>query len=397
MTFEALKKTSDKYIAATYARFPLGFKSGKGAVLCDFDGKKYIDFGSGIGVSSLGNCDRQWAKAVAKQAKTLSHVSNLYYSKPMAKAAKALCKKTGYKNMFFANSGAEANECAIKTARKYSADKYSPDRCEVITLVNSFHGRTVTTLAATGQDVFHQKFLPLTAGFSYAQANNIEDLKSKITDKTCAVMMEFIQGEGGVIPLEKDFVAQAAKLCAEKDILLIADEVQTGVGRTGTFLASEQYGVKPDITTLAKGLGGGLPIGAALFGEKCMGVLCAGDHGSTFGGNPIVCAGACVVLERVNDELLCNVKKQSEYIFNEVKKINGVKSVTGLGLMIGVEFENLTGREVAEKCFEKGVVFLTAKNKLRMLPPLIINDSQTQFAVGVLKQAVEELLKEKTK
>lgn len=396
MTPDALKKTSDKYIAGTYARFNMGFKGGKGAVLYGMDGKKYIDFGSGIGVSSLGNCDGKWAKAVAKQAKTLSHVSNLYYSKPMAKTAKALCKRTGYKNMFFANSGAEANECAIKTARKYSADKYSAERCEIITLVNSFHGRTVTTLAATGQEVFHQKFLPLTAGFCYANANDIEDLKAKITDKTCAVMLEFIQGEGGVIPLEQGFVSELARLCGERDILVIADEVQTGVGRTGTFLASEQYKIKPDITTLAKGLGGGLPIGAALFGEKCENVLCAGDHGSTFGGNPVVCAGAGEVLKRLDDKLLGNVKKQSEYIFNEVKKINGVKSVTGLGLMIGVEFEKLTGREVVEKCFEKGIVFLTAKNKLRMLPPLIISDEQTRLAVNALREATEELLKEKT-
>lgn len=395
MDFETIKKWDEEYVAATYGRFPLAAERGEGAWLTAVDGKEYVDFTSGIGVNALGFCDPDWAAAVARQAATLNHVSNLYYTAPMVTLAKALCGRAAYKKVFFANSGAEANEGAIKTARKYAQDKYSGDRYEVLTLVNSFHGRTVTTLAATGQKAFHEKFLPLTAGFSYAEAGNFEDVRQKVNAHTCAVMLEFVQGEGGVVPLDKTFVQKIAALCAEKDILLIADEVQTGVGRTGTFLASEQFGVKPDITTLAKGLGGGLPMGAVLMGEKCAATLGAGDHGSTFGGNPIAAAGALTVLKKVDEALLHEVARKGGLICEKVRGMPLVKSVTGLGLMIGVEFTACTGKEVVDRALVKGAMFLTAKHKLRMLPPLTITDAEIGRGMDILQQALTELQKEK--
>ena len=397
MDMETIKEWDGRYVAGTYGRFPLAAEKGAGAWLTAVDGKEYVDFTSGIGVNALGFCDPDWTAAVARQAATLNHVSNLYYSVPMVTLAKTLCERTGYDKVFFANSGAEANEGAIKTARKYSQDKYGEDRYEILTLVNSFHGRTVTTLAATGQAAFHEKFMPLTAGFAYAQAGDLEAIKEKVNRHTCAVMLEFIQGEGGVVPLDRDFVQKTAAYCAEKDLLLIADEVQTGVGRTGTFLASEQFGIKPDITTLAKGLGGGLPIGAVLMGEKCADTLGPGDHGSTFGGNPIAAAGALEVLKKVDDTLLAETVRKGAYIRRRVQAMPMVKSVTGLGLMIGVEFTGCTGKEAADRALGKGAMFLTAKQKLRMLPPLTITDAEIDRGMDILQETLTELQKEKEK
>ena len=393
MDFKNIKTNDKEYIANTYARFDLGIAEGHGVNCTSHEGVKYLDLTSGIGVNSLGFCDNDWANAVAKQASVLNHTSNLFFTTPMLELAKKLSDKTGCKKVFFANSGAEANEGAIKTARKYSQEKYGEYKTDILTLVDSFHGRTITTLAATGQDVFHKHFLPLTDGFSYAKANDFDDVLNNVTDKTCAIMLEVVQGEGGINCLTQEFVEQIKNLCEQKDIILIVDEVQTGVGRTGTFLASEQYNLTPDITTLAKGLGGGLPIGAVLFGEKCEHTLEYGQHGSTYGGNPIVCAGANVVVDKITPELLKEIKEKSDFVFSEVSKVEGVKSVTGLGLMIGVEFNDFTGKQVVDKCMEKGVLFLTAKNKLRMLPPLIITKEELETAIETIKQALTELKK----
>ena len=393
MEFNDIKAKDNNYIANTYARFDLDIVKGKGAYCESSDGIEYLDFTSGIGVNSLGFCDRKWCKAVSEQAKTLNHISNLYYTTPSIQLAEKLCDITNCNNVFFANSGAEANECAIKTARKYSQDKYSVDRYEIITLVNSFHGRTITNLAATGQDVFHSKFTPLTTGFNYALANNIDDVISKINDKTCAIMIEIVQGEGGVNSLDKKFLLQLNDLCKSKDLLLIVDEVQTGVGRTGEFLASTHYNIFPDIVTLAKGLGGGLPIGATLFYEKCKDVLQYSDHGSTFGANPIACAGANVVMDRLTNRFLKSVTKKSKYLVKQLKKIDGVKSVSGLGLMIGVEFNDFTAKEILMECINQKVLFLTAKDKLRMLPPLIINQKQIDIALLAIENSIK-ILKE---
>lgn len=382
-----IKQKDKKYVLGTYGRYDLLIVRGAGAECEDETGKKYIDLGSGIGVNALGYCDGGWIKAVEEQLETLQHTSNLYYAAPCALLAEALCERTGYKKVFFCNSGAEANEAAIKTARKYSFDKYGAGRDKIITLNKSFHGRTMATLTATAQEAMHNYFFPFNEGFVYCD-KDIEEIKKH--KGVCAVMLEFIQGEGGVIPMDKNFAAQVYEYCAANDILFIADEVQTGVGRTGRFLCSEHYGIKPDITTLAKGLGGGLPIGAMLAGEKCESVMGAGTHGSTFGGNPVVCAGGRYVLSRIDDKLLSEVKEKGEYIKSRLSGVKGVKSVSGLGLMLGIELEEKKAADVVKECISRGVIPLTAKDKVRLLPPLVITMEQLEKAVDVLARVIAE-------
>lgn len=382
-----IKQKDKKYVLGTYGRYDLLIVRGAGAECEDETGKKYIDLGSGIGVNALGYCDGGWIKAVEEQLETLQHTSNLYYTAPCALLAEALCERTGYKKVFFCNSGAEANEAAIKTARKYSFDKYGAGRDKIITLNKSFHGRTMATLTATAQEAMHNYFFPFNEGFVYCD-KDIEEIKKH--KGVCAVMLEFIQGEGGVIPMDKNFAAQVYEYCAANDILFIADEVQTGVGRTGRFLCSEHYGIKPDITTLAKGLGGGLPIGAMLAGEKCESVMGAGTHGSTFGGNPVVCAGGRYVLSRIDDKLLSEVKEKGEYIKSRLSGVKGVKSVSGLGLMLGIELARKKAADVVKECISRGVIPLTAKDKVRLLPPLVITMEQLEKAVDVLARVIAE-------
>lgn len=383
-----VKEIDREYIAGTYARFPLQIVSGKGSLVYDENGKEYIDLGTGIAVNTFGTADDEWIAAVTAQLAKCQHTSNLFYSEPCALLAKTLCERTGMKKVFFSNSGAEANETAIKTARKYAADKKGKDTYTIITLKNSFHGRTVTTLAATGQDVFHEDFTPLTEGFVYAEANNIESVQTLVKEnKVAAIMFELVQGEGGVLPLEKGFVKDLAKIASENDILLIADEVQTGNGRTGALYAYMHYGIMPDIVSTAKGLGGGLPIGACLLGEKVKDVLTAGSHGSTFGGNPIAAAGALNILSRIDDALLADVRAKSEFIFETMKGAKGVKSVSGLGLMIGIETEKDASAVIAA-CRENGVLVIKAKNKVRLLPPLNIPMETLAKALDVIKAAL---------
>lgn len=375
----------NKYIMHSYGRYDLVMESGEQEVSVDENGKKYIDFGSGIGVNSLGYCNDEWVEAVCNQAKKIQHTSNYYYTKVQADFAKALCETTGYTDMFFGNSGAEANECAIKIARKYSFDKYGKGRHNIITLTNSFHGRTLCTLSATGQDVFHNYFFPFVEGFVNVEANNIEDLHEKLDDTVCAVMFEYIQGEGGVCALDKAFVDEIFKLCAEKDVLTIADEVQTGVGRTGKFLCGEHFGHKTDLTTLAKGLAGGVPIGVCLSGEKCANVLTPGTHGSTFGGNPLACAGGLAVLNKVNSEgFLDEVSKKGDYIREKLAKCSEVQSVSGIGLMIGIELKTKKAADIAKACLENGLLVLTAKTKVRLLPPLTITYDELNEGLDIL-------------
>ncbi|MCI6022613.1 MAG: aspartate aminotransferase family protein [Candidatus Faecivivens sp.] len=385
MTFQEIKAHDQAHIMNTYGRSDACIVTGKGALCKDTEGKEYIDFTSGIGVNSLGFCDEDWVKAVSAQASTLQHISNLYYTLPDVELADTLCARTGYAKVFFGNSGAEANEGAIKVARKYSFDTYGAGRDKIVTLVNSFHGRTVTTLAATGQDVFHTFFFPFTEGFVYAKAGSMEDLKAACDGSVCALMLEFIQGEGGVVPLDPEYVKEAAAFCKENDILLIADEVQTGIGRTGTLLASEQFGVFPDITTLAKGLGGGLPIGAVMVSEKLSNVMGASSHGSTFGGNPVVCAGANTVLKKLDDTMLKSVLEKGETIRAALSGCKNVASITGLGMMIGIELKEGTSAEVRAACMEKGLLVLTAKAKVRLLPPLTISDEELEKGLEILK------------
>ena len=375
------------YVANTYSRSPFVATSGSGAVITDENGRKFIDLGSGIGVNCFGACDTEWINAVETQLYKLQHISNLYYTEPQALLAKLLCEKTGMKKVFFGNSGAEANECAIKCARKYSSDKYGAGRSTIVTLINSFHGRTLATLSATGQDSMHVHFAPFPEGFKYAPANDFETLAGMCDSSVCALMLEIVQGEGGVIPLDKDFVSKAAKLCAEHDILLIVDEVQTGNGRTGTLYAYMQYGIMPDIVTTAKGLGGGLPLGCAILGEKVKDTLTAGTHGSTFGGNPICAAGALSILTRLDETLMAEVSKKGEYIRAELEDAKGVKSVTGLGLMIGIETEK-DAKAIAAECLRQGVIVLTAKTKVRLLPPLNIKQEELEKAVRILKGVI---------
>ena len=385
-----IKATDKEYVMGTYNRFDLLIVAGEGCYCYDEKGKRYTDLTSGIGVNCLGYCDAKWADAVAKQAHTLNHTSNLYYTEPCVKLAKALCERTGAAKVFFANSGAEANEGAIKVARKYSYDKYGSGRNTVITLKNSFHGRTITTLAATGQDVFHNYFFPFTEGFRYVESGNIKALKDEIDDTVCAVMIEFIQGEGGVIAQDKDYVKAVRELCDEKDILLIADEVQTGVGRTGTFLASENYDVKPDITTFAKGLGGGLPIGVVAVYGKLRDVMGFSSHGSTFGGNPVVCAGALEVMDRLDDAFLAEVRKKGDFVRKKLEGAKGIESVSGLGLMIGVKPSEKKASDVVREGINRGVLMLTAKDKIRLLPPLTITEKQLDEALDVLLAILAE-------
>lgn len=375
----------------SYGRYDLVLEKGEGVHAQDEDGKQYIDFGSGIGTNSLGYCNDNWVKAVCEQAHNIQHTSNYYYTKVQADFAKALCETAGYTDMFFGNSGAEANECAIKIARKYSFDKYGKGRHNIITLVNSFHGRTMCTLSATGQDVFHNYFFPFVEGFIYVEANNIDDLRAKLDDTVCAVMFEYIQGEGGVMPLQPAFVDEIYKLCAEKDVLTIADEVQTGVGRTGKFLAGDNYGRKADLTTLAKGLAGGVPIGVCLAGEKCAKVLTAGTHGSTFGGNPISCAGGRAVLETVNaDGFLDEVTEKGVYISKKLLECDEVVSVDGMGLMIGIQLKSKKAADIVKAALDKGLLLLTAKTKVRLLPPLTISyediDKGLEILLGLLNE-----------
>ena len=387
MNLQQIKALEEKYVVNSYKRTNLSIKSGKGATCQDYDGKNYIDFGTGIGVNALGFCDSDWVEAICSQAHILGHVSNLYYTMPGVEAAKLLCEKCGMSKVFFANSGAEADEGMIKAARKYSQEKYGKEHYEIITLENSFHGRTITTLAATGQEALHKYFTPFTDGFQYAKANDIDDLKAKISDKTAGIMIELIQGEGGVLPLNNDYVQAVAKLCAEKDILFLIDEVQTGVGRTGHFYCYQAFDLKPDIVSSAKGLGGGLPIGAVLFNEKTKDVFAPGDHASTFGMNPIICAGVKTVIEKLDDKQLDEVAKKGEKIKNALLKCSNVDSVTGMGLMIGIMPKKGVAAEIMAKCIEKGLIVLTAKDKIRLLPPLTISEKELDDGIKILIEA----------
>ena len=380
------QKLDQAYIANTYARFPVTIVKGKGSLVWDDTGKEYIDLSTGIAVDIFGVADEEWVAAVTKQLGTLQHISNLYYTEPCAKLAQMLCEKTGMKKVFFGNSGAEANECAIKAARKWSEEKKGKEYATIITLKNSFHGRTITTLAATGQDVFHHDFTPLTEGFVYAEPNDLADLEQLIkTNKCAAVMMEVVQGEGGVMPLDETYVKGAAKLCEEYDLLLICDEVQVGNGRSGKLYGYMHYGIQPDIVSTAKGLAGGLPLGATLLGEKVQDVLSAGTHGSTFGGNPVCCAGAINVLSRLDEKMLEGVEERSAYIKQELAGAKGVLGVPGLGLMLGIQTEK-NASDIIAACREKGVLVIKAKDKLRLLPALNIPMEQLKKAVAVIKE-----------
>lgn len=377
-----------EYIANTYGRLPVEFVSGKGSVLRDSEGKEYIDLGSGIAVNIFGIADDEWVSAVTSQLTKLQHTSNYYYTEPQADLAKQICERTNMKKVFFGNSGAEANECAIKTARKYGNKVLGFENPVIITLKNSFHGRTVTTLTATGQDVFHKDFGPFTPGFVYAEANNREELlRLSEENDCCAVMMELIQGEGGVMALDKDYVEYARELCTEKNMLLVIDEVQTGNGRSGCLYSFMNYGIQPDIFTTAKGLGGGLPIGAAVLGEKVKDILTAGDHGSTFGGNPVCAAGALNVFGRIDDELLKSVKEKSEYIISELKDLDGVEGISGMGLMLGIKTKK-DAKAILKECLNRGVLVLTAKDKVRLLPALNIPMAELKKGIEILKEVI---------
>ncbi len=382
-----VRELDEQYVAGTYGRFPVELASGQGSLVRDFDGKEYIDMGSGIAVTGFGVADGAWVAAVTEQLGRIQHSSNLYYTEPCARLAEQLCQRTGLKKVFFSNSGAEANECAIKVARKYAMERRGLEHYHIITLRNSFHGRTLTTLAATGQDAFHRLFQPLTPGFLHVEAGDLAGLRRLTEDYPCAaVMAEPVQGEGGVLPLSPEFFQGAEALCREKDLLLIVDEVQTGNGRSGQLYAFQHYGVSPDVVTTAKGLGGGLPIGATLLGEKAQNVLGRGDHGSTFGGNPVACAGALNILSRIDEALLAQVREKSAYIFSELEGAPGVKGVSGLGLMIGIQTEKPAG-EVLAACREAGVLCLTAKDRLRLLPALNIPFPLLERAVKVIRAA----------
>ena len=390
MTNEYYIENDKKYIANTYKRQNVVLARGKGSAAYDADGKKYIDFTSGIGVNSLGYCNDNWVSAVVAQAQTLQHTSNIFYSVPDVILAEKLCKATGYSKVFFANSGAEANEGAIKAARKYGADNKGKDCVNIITLQNSFHGRTIAALEATGQDVFHKNFYPFTGGFKYVPINDKAALENAFDNTVCAVMIEVVQGEGGVVAADKEYVKFVWNFCKEKDILFIVDEVQTGVGRTGTLLASRQFGVIPDITTLAKGLAGGLPIGAVLMNEKTGGVFGFSDHGSTFGGNPVACAGGVAVLDELLDRgVLAEVSAKADYFRKELADIPAVEDVSGLGLMIGITLnDKYTAADVAAKCAENGLLVLTAKTKIRFLPPLNITKDEIDEGLSIFKKVL---------
>ena len=391
MSFEDIKKLDDAYVMHTYGRYNLAIDHGKGAICYDPAGKSYIDFTSGIGVNSLGFADDGWVAAVTAQLNKLQHISNLYYTEPCVLAAKLICEKSGMKKVFFGNSGAEANEGVIKAARKYSFQKYGEGRSKIVALENSFHGRTMAALSATGQNVYHNFFFPFVDGFVFAKANDTEDMLSKLTDDVCAVMMELVQGEGGVMPLEKEYVQAVYAACQKKDILFIVDEVQTGVGRTGTFYSYQQFGIQPDLVSSAKGLGGGLPIGAVLFGEKTQDTLIPGDHGSTFGGNPVACAGALSVLEQIDDAFLEAVKQKGAWLTAELETIPGVKDVSGLGLMLGFSVEGCKSADIKAKALDNGLVVLTAKDRVRLLPPLAITEEELSDGLLRLAAAIREV------
>ena len=385
---QTLTNKDKSYVANTYNRFPVEILSGKGCYFYDANGKEYIDMGSGIGVNAFGASDDEWKSAVIEQLNKVQHTSNLYYTEPCAELARLLCQKTGFKKVFFGNSGAEANECAIKIARKWAADNKGKDCFKIVTLENSFHGRTITTLAATGQEHYHELFNPLTDGFIHTPANNIEALRKTVKENNiAAVLIECIQGEGGVIPLNADFVKELENLSKEHNFLIMVDEVQTGNGRTGKLYAYMNFGLKPDVVSTAKGLGGGLPIGAALLSERVENVLGFGDHGSTYGGNPICAAAAISVINRLTDEFLADVKLKSDYVFNEFKKANGVVAVSGMGLMVGIKTEK-PAAEVVKAAIEKGVLCLTAKDKVRLLPPLNIPMDALKKAVDIIKSCM---------
>ena len=382
----SITTTDKEYVAGTYGRFPVELVCGKGCLVKDAAGKEYIDLGSGIGVTAFGIADDMWLSAVAEQAGKLQHVSNLYYTEPCAKLAQLLCQRTGLSKVFFCNSGAEANECAIKYARKYSMEKKGSQYYHIITLENSFHGRTLTTLAATGQDHFHQLFQPLTPGFLHVKAGDLEGLKKLVEEyPTAGILLECVQGEGGVVPLAEDFIQGVAALCQAQDIPLMIDEVQTGNGRTGQLYAYMHYGVQPDIVSTAKGLGGGLPIGATMVSEKLQNILAPGDQGSTYGGNPVACAGALTVIQRLNDDFLAQVREKSSYIFSALEGTPGVISVSGKGLMIGIKTVK-PAKEVVLACMERGVLCLTAKDKVRLLPALNIPMEQLEKAINIIKE-----------
>ncbi len=382
-----LQNIDKQYVANTYKRFPIEIVSGKGSIVYDDAGKRYIDMGSGIAVTSFGISDDAWVAAVTEQLSKVQHMSNLYYTEPCARLAQMLCERTGMKKVFFGNSGAEANECAIKAARKYAAEKKGADYSTIITLENSFHGRTITTLAATGQDHYHELFQPLTPGFVHAKANDLSGLIALAEqNKVAAIMIEMIQGEGGVNALDRDFVLGLTDYAKKNDILVIVDEVQTGNGRTGALYAYQNFGIMPDIVSTAKGIGGGLPLGACLMGEKVEFVLGFGDHGSTFGGNPVCCAGAISILSRIDDRMLAEVREKSAYIFSELSGAEGVEGVSGMGLMIGIKTTK-PASEVLAYCTEHGVLCLTAKDKVRLLPALNIPMDVLKEAVAVIKEA----------
>ena len=379
-----------EFIAGTYNRFPVTIVSGKGSLVYDDAGKEYIDMGSGIGVTSFGIADEAWQQAIIRQIGQVQHMSNLYYTGPCAQLAKQLCEKTGMKKVFFSNSGAEANECAIKVARKYACDKYGPQRHLIVTLKNSFHGRTLTTLAATGQEHYHELFQPLTPGFLSVEAGDLETIQYLATQgKIAGVLIECIQGEGGVLPLPREFAQGLSELCAKEDILLMVDEVQTGNGRTGALYAYMNYGLKPDVVSTAKGLAGGLPLGATLLGEKAEKVLGFGDHGSTFGGNPVSCAAALGILSRIDDALLSQVKEKGDWLKEAFTGAKGIEAVTGMGLMLGLKTTK-PAAQVARKCMEQGVLCLTAKDKLRLLPALNIPWEQLKKAASIILTASAE-------
>lgn len=386
MNSEKIFSDDKDYVAGTYARFNVAFKSGEGAKLYDFEGKEYVDCASGIGVNIFGINDKEWKKTVKGQIDKIQHVCNLYYSEPQAELAKALCLKTGAKKVFFGNSGAEANECAIKVARKYGNTRYG--RNEIITLKNSFHGRTIATLSATGQDAFHKYFDPFLPNFKYADPD-MDGIYSCYTDKTCAVMVEVIQGESGVNCLDFGFLKELEKFCKDRDILLICDEVQTGNGRTGYMYAYEAAGIKPDIVTTAKGLGGGLPIGACLLFDKCKDVFTYGDHGSTFGGNPVASAGALSIVNRITPELLLEVQGKGAYFKVNLEHIKNVLSVSGTGLMIGIQTTK-PAREIAAECLKRGLIVLTAHDRVRLLPPLTISKEEINFALKILNEVISQ-------
>ena len=392
MDSEKVIKRDNEYVLHTYNRSPIVLEKGHGLYAEGPEGQKYLDFTSGIGVNSLGYCDLAWAEAVSQQAHKLQHTSNLYYTAPCGKLAKKLCKRTGMSKVFFGNSGAEANEGAIKAARKYSVDHYGKDRYNVITLVNSFHGRTLATLTATGQDVFHKDFGPFPANFGYIPANDFDTFKAAVDDSVCAVMMEMVQGEGGVVALDADYVQSVADYCHAHDILIIVDEVQTGVGRTGTFLACEQFGLKPDLVTLAKGLGGGLPIGAVLASKKVADTMGPSSHGSTFGGNPVVCAGGCAVLDAMDDAFMRNVNARAAQLREGLASLPHVASVSGMGLMVGIAFaDDVKAADVRAACERKGLLVLTAKTRLRLLPPLTLSEHDVDMALEILSDVLGKM------